>query len=194
MEQEARRTKLSETARLVAEDMLTDEQIAAQMGIGRTTLHRWKQTTGFQALVDKHLEAQHAAVVAVGIANKRQRVNALNDRWRRMKRVIAERAADPYLTTVAGGATGLIVRQLKGVGQGKDFQLVEEFGLDATLLREMRAHEEQAAKEMGQWVEKQQTQQNGDTTVRYVVEYTNDWRTAGAGEIADAPPGATDHS
>lgn len=39
---------------------------------------------------------------------------------------------------------------------------------------------------------KQQTQQSGDLTVKYVVEYTNDWRSHGADPAADAAPGAAD--
>ncbi len=55
------------------------------------------------------------------------------------------------LPTVAPGMeTGLIVRSYKVAGG----QMVEEFSFDAALLKELRAHEEQAAKELGQWTEK----------------------------------------
>jgi hypothetical protein len=43
------------------------------------------------------------------------------------------------------------VRTYKAVGGAT----VEEYAVDTGLLREMRAHEEQAARELGQWVERQ---------------------------------------
>lgn len=56
-----------------------------------------------------------------------------------------------------GMETGLIVRGYKVTG-GMTF---EEFTFDAPLLKEMRAHEEQAAKELGQWTEKQDVTSGG---------------------------------
>ena len=44
-----------------------------------------------------------------------------------------------------------IVALDKGVGTGKDFKLIPEYPVDVALLREMRAHEQQAAQELGQW-------------------------------------------
>lgn len=79
-----------------------------------------------------------------------------------MRQLMDERASDPGMAKVAGGKTGLLCRTQKGLGSGKDFEIVDEFELDAALLRELRAHEEQAARELGQWVEKQaQTDSKG---------------------------------
>jgi hypothetical protein len=53
----------------------------------------------------------------------------------------------------AGGETGLLVRQIKLAASGAT---VEEFAVDTGLLKELRAHQEQAAKELGQWTEKRE--------------------------------------
>src|SRR5262249_32081265 len=53
-----------------------------------------------------------------------------------------------------GGRTGLIVHNVKGVGKGDNFQLIDLYEVDVALLREMRECERQAAQEVGQWVEK----------------------------------------
>ena len=95
------------------------------------------------------------------------RVHALNDRWRLLHQVVAERAADPSLAEVPGGSTGLIVRTVKVVkvidqrpfeeqeeGPMPRMQLVEEFSVDTGLLAEIRNHERQAAQELGQWTER----------------------------------------
>jgi hypothetical protein len=76
------------------------------------------------------------------------------DRWEKMKAVMAARAAD--MADVPGGASGLLVRQYKQIGKVK----VEEYAVDTGLLRELRAHERQAAQELGQWMEKSDTSLN----------------------------------
>jgi hypothetical protein len=46
------------------------------------------------------------------------------------------------------------VHKLKSVGGGEYAQMVDEYEVDAGLLKELRAHEEQAARELGQWTDK----------------------------------------
>jgi hypothetical protein len=93
------------------------------------------------------------AVITAGpiIAQREQRVALLDEYLRRLQTVATERGAD--MPNVPGGKTGLLCRRIKQVGQGKDAQIVEEYELDGTLLREMREHAKQAAQELGQWEE-----------------------------------------
>jgi hypothetical protein len=149
-------TKSEEAAALLAADRLTNDQIAEQLGLHRATLARWKQHPEFMARIDELVEAFKKTVRRRGIAQLERRVDALNDRWQRMQQVIEERAADPTMGEVPGGKTGLVVRQLKGIGKGDDFKVVEMYAVDAGLLAEMRNTEKQAAQEMGQWTEKTQ--------------------------------------
>ena len=44
-----------------------------------------------------------------------------------------------------------MVRTFKGLGEGKNFQVVEEYAVDTPALRERRAILQQAAQELGQW-------------------------------------------
>lgn len=104
--------------------------------------------------VDEIKQSIAGSVIRLAIRDADCRVSALQDRWERLTRVITERAADPTMQSIPGGSTGLLVRQLKQVGSGRDAQLVEEYAVDTGMLRETRAHEEQAAKELGQWDEK----------------------------------------
>jgi hypothetical protein len=131
--------RTEQAALLVAEDQLTDDAIAARLRINKVTLERWKQRTDFRARTQEH------------IAERQNRVNALNERWRLMQQVIAARAADESMTG-AGHETGLLVRTYK---PGK-YRNVEEYRFDAALLAELRAHELQAARELGQLVEKRE--------------------------------------
>jgi hypothetical protein len=143
--------RTEQAALLVAEDQLTDDAIAARLRINKVTLERWKQRTDFRARTQEHVAAFREAIRVRGIAERQNRVNALNERWRLMQQVIAARAADESMTG-AGHETGLLVRTYK---PGK-YRNVEEYRFDAALLAELRAHELQAARELGQLVEKRE--------------------------------------
>ncbi|HEX7313286.1 MAG TPA: hypothetical protein VF297_05170 [Pyrinomonadaceae bacterium] len=129
--------------------------IAAEIGVERRTLARWKVTEQFRGRVTAIVEEVSAALTAQGIAARQNRLDALNDRQRRMAEVIRQRAEN-LKNVPGGGSTGLLVRQVKGIGKGEDFQVVEEYAVDTGLLREMREHEKQAAIEVGEWTEKRE--------------------------------------
>lgn len=166
---------------LLAEDEKSDEEIAQECGIHRATLDRWKHDPEFASAVSEHVRALEAEMFRYSIAKRRQRVKALDDRWKRMRAVIdaralemgshnasilrplAEQGVDPSegwmlddrrKLLIAGGETGLLAHQERAIGSGKNQQIIHEYAVDTGLLRELRAHEEQAAKELGQWVDK----------------------------------------
>lgn len=143
-------------AELVAEDKLTDDQIAELSGCERRTLARWKTHPEFAARVDAVVADFCATVRKHGIAILERRVAALDDRWKRMQQVIEERAKDVQVSGHAGGETGLIVRRETPTKFGE----IVEYSVDTGLLSELRAHEQQAAKELGQWVDKAETKAN----------------------------------
>ncbi len=87
------------------------------------------------------------------LAVRDNRLAALQDRHDRLRQVMIERGADPSMQIVPGGKTGLLCRTLKSVGSGPNSQIVEEFEIDETLLKEFREHEKQVAIELGQWQE-----------------------------------------
>lgn len=145
-------------AKLAAEDALTNEQIADAVGITRHGLDLWKLQPEFQARVAEIVTAYADAIRDEGIANVKNRVAAQNDRWDRMKAVIEARAIE--LAAVPGGNTGLLVHTYKMAG-GKEPVVMDEYAVDTGLLAELRAHEKQAAQELGQWTEKQEVTGKG---------------------------------
>ena len=96
------------------------------------------------------------ATIALEISNRNARVKALQERWDWLRAAIdklrQERGAD--MADVPGGSTGLLCRDFKGKDADREISRVDN-GL-VNLLAALRAHEEQAAKELGQWTEKQQ--------------------------------------
>ncbi len=139
---------------LLARDELTDREIAKQLGVNRCQFYVWKKHPEFKARVEQ-LSVQMGDVARrYELGKLARRLEVLTDIWHRILRVIEQRAADPSMANVPGGDTGLIMRERKGVGKGKDFQLIEEFVPDVGLLRELREYQKAAAQELGQWVEK----------------------------------------
>ena len=99
-----------------------------------------------------------ADLVAAEISDRNARIQALQERWTRLRanldKVLEERGAE-MAGVVPGGSTGLLMRDYKG---GKDAS-TPVYRLDpgvVALLAELRAHEKQAAEELGQWVEKRE--------------------------------------
>lgn len=102
-----------------------------------------------------------------GISVQQRRVDEQNLRWELLKQVRLERAIDPFYADVAGGSTGLIIKQLKSVtytyekdpddpkSQWRQVKHeVFEASLDATMLKAMNDLEKATATELGQIVAK----------------------------------------
>lgn len=84
------------------------------------------------------------------VKQRKQRLEILDDLVDRMRRVIEARAED--MKNVPGGDTGLMVRQVKKVGDS----VVEEYAVDTGLMRETREFLKQSAVEVGEWTEKKE--------------------------------------
>lgn len=156
---------------LLAEDELSDEQIAQRVGVCRRTLSYWKENPVFAAQVGDHIGQLQAAMLRYRVAKKRERIKVLDDLHTKMLTVIDERAED-LGDEAPGGSTGLLVRQLKQIGYGESARTVEEYAVDAGLVRELRAVHEQAAKELGQWVDKSEVDER--TTMVEIVGIASD--------------------
>lgn len=146
--------KKERAAWLLAEDELTDAQIAEEIQAAERSIAYWKNAPEFQARMQENLAAIRKGVLSKGIADQAQRIKAKEDRWRRLKRVIEARANDPEMQDIPGGDTGVLVHQMKGIGKGENFQVVHEYAVDTGLLAEMDRLEMDVARELGQIVDK----------------------------------------
>lgn len=111
---------------------------------GKENLHK--------PLVLEIIAERRAEIRAQGIAQVEARIQAQHARWLKMQAVIAARA-DAYAGEAPGSDTGLLVRQIRSVGRGDDYQVVEEWAVDTGLLAELRQVEQHTAKELGQWID-----------------------------------------
>lgn len=145
-----------QAALLVAEARLDYAQIAQACGVEVRTLHRWRKEKRFAARVRSLAEELADASRRRAIGRKEYRTNTLANLHDRCLRVIEERAKDPALATIPGGSTGLIVRQVREIGHGEARRLIPEYVVDTALIRTIGTLQEQAAKELGQFVERRE--------------------------------------
>lgn len=149
-------------ALLLSEDELTDEEIAEQVDIVRSTLSEWKLRKEFSARVQENIDEIRRRIRSRGIAIIENRVRHLQRRHDLMNQVIAERGDSPEMQAVPGGRTGLLVHNVKAIGSGENAERVDLYEVDTGLLKELREHEQQAAKELGQWAEKHDMTSGGE--------------------------------
>jgi hypothetical protein len=140
---------------LVAENNLSHARIAEEIPVSSSTLAAWKNTEAFMVRV-RELEAEmDAAIMRLPIARKAKRVEGYQKLKDRLQLIVEDREqVYSQDEDVVGGRSGFVVKQTKSVGYGKQSQIVTENAFDAALFRELRAIDEQAAKELGQWVDK----------------------------------------
>jgi hypothetical protein len=172
-----------EAARLVAEGVKTFDEIAAAIGVTVKTVWRWRNKATFAARVAEITNTLAARALRYDIAKVDERVRHLDRYWKKMVRVVEQRAHDPELAKAPGGDTGLLVRTLKSVCTGKKAKVVEEFTTDIALVREMREHLKHAAQELGQWQE-----DRPDAAVVHPIQFVEVKRGPEAPVVIDGRP------
>ena len=122
-----------------------------------------------------------AGTIALEISSRSARVQALQNRWNRLRQVIQERAASPEFADVPGGATGLLCKTYVG----KDAN-TPVYKIDTGVLSELRHHEKQAAEELGQWTEKREVTDADKLAARVAAINLGRDRLAAAKKAAEA--------
>lgn len=165
---------------LCAEDAQSDREIADSLNIHPKTLASWKRHPDFQTRIAEEVDEIRKKALRFPIAKVTERVRTLNALRDDLFRVKEERAeewaqlaqeldAKPETEKVfgemfggigtsvpAGAGTGLVVRQIKMVGSGPTARIVEEFGIDTSLFDRIIKAQDEAARELGQRVDKQE--------------------------------------
>lgn len=151
-----------EASYLVADDQMTEKQIAERVGVSHRTVQNWKKHPEFVAKVQEQLRKLEVEIFSAGVAVKKNRLRRLNNHWQKAQQVVEERKqaaeADPTMAEVPGARTGMMIRTLKAIGQN---QTVAEWRWDRELEKTILDIEKQAAIEMGQWTEKKDVTSGG---------------------------------
>lgn len=148
--------KKLKAATLLAEDFLTDTEIAKKVEVAVRTLWYWKANEEFRAKIQEIVAATGRKIAQFAGTKTSRRVERLQQRWDGLHRVIEQRAADPHHQIAPGGDTGLLVRTEKLLGSGEKAEKVVEFAVDTGLLKEAREIEKAFAQECGQLVDRKE--------------------------------------
>lgn len=156
-------TKRERAAILLAQDELTDDAIAAQVGVNRKTIHNWKQIPEFAAQVEDAKAKIIAEALKLPIAKMHERVKGLNDLNDTYWQIKAQRgsaytqmledspenaALREFGYTVPEWATsGMMLAQPKIAANGKT---VVEWAFDKALDSAIKETYREAAAELGQ--------------------------------------------
>jgi len=149
-------TKRVRAAQLVAEGQLTDEQIAADIKIGRATLHRWKLEPIFQARISQITEQMAEAIRKKGIRLRENRLAKLDAITTKLEQVFEERAKRALEVSEDAESPGLVTELKTGLVLIQHKRYGTEYVVDTPALREYREYMKQAAIEVGEWTEKQE--------------------------------------
>jgi hypothetical protein len=159
--------KKERAALLVAEDELSDREIAKKVGVAKRTLEYWKENTDFQAHVGGYIGQIQAAMLKLSIAKKHKRVERYQELWEKCKELRDARAKAQedraWAAPMPGESTGLVATKTIGTGRNA----IREAAFDAALVKAELDLAEQTAKELGQWVERSESEQT--TTVVQIV-------------------------
>ena len=170
----------------VARDKRSLAKIARKLKVGERTLSTWKAAPEFQVEVERLLNLWAEGVEKKGIADRRRRLFRLNDRWRRAQSFIEQRAKlfkqlaadDEQLRNVPGGNTGMVAWDYKMLHVGEQsYERLIEYKWDAGLSADLRATEEQAGIELGQWKPKHEisfAEGGGALRIQYLSSLTDD--------------------
>ena len=130
-----------------------------------TCAHKLLRKGEIRARADDLMREISERGVKLLISERDQRVRCLQDFHDKLVTVVKERAEAVEMAGAPGGKTGLLCRRLKMIGSGKDAEIVEEFEVDTATLKEIRAHMDQAAIELGQRVEIHQVDVQTSTVI-----------------------------
>jgi hypothetical protein len=169
-------------ASLLADDELTDAEIAAQVEITPRQLYNWKNRPEFAALVGDYVGKLQAGMLRLRIAKKRERVKTLDNLRTRLLTVADARgeryrgeldaAEDAAAATrrffgdsvPPEAATGLLVRQETVNAQGMK---TVNWSVDTGLVKTIMDLQKEAGQELGQRVDKSEIEHSG--LVRSIV-------------------------
>lgn len=140
-------------AQMISEGRYTFGEIAEKVRVDRKTIFAWRNDPVFAARVKEISREFSEQFKSLGICRKEYRIGTLANLQSKLLTVFEERGADSAMQEIAGGKTGLIVQTWK---MGKD-DCRPEYAVDTGAIRELRGIQEQAAKELGQLVEKRET-------------------------------------
>ena len=137
-------------------DKQSERMTAEEFDLSESAIHRHKNNclpTVVALAARKRRERDGDEILDIALVNQIKRLTAQSDRWEKLHRVIEQRAA-AMADIKEGGDTGLLTRKHRWVGGQDTGREVEEYTVDAPMLKEIRELEKQTSEELGQFKDK----------------------------------------
>jgi hypothetical protein len=137
---------------LIAKGKATNAAIAKAAGVSARTICTWKKDKEFLAELKRLRGLWRGTVRTTGVADQDYRIRCMNDRYKRLRGVMLQRAAHPEMEGTPGGDTGLIcvTYKMQSMGEGLGSSKVPEYRVDDGFLSACLELEKQIAVELGQ--------------------------------------------
>jgi transposase-like protein len=160
-------------ANLIAEDTMSKQRIAEEVGIGVALLKEWRDHPDFQRRVAEIVKELDEAVSQLRFAKRRGRIEALNDLAEDYVKIVKERAE--YFTLnpvedVPGLKTGRFSREEKSIGSGNLQKTVVVYTPDTALDKSFRDTLVQIARERGEWLDKRELSGPDGSSLLGIIE------------------------
>jgi DNA-binding CsgD family transcriptional regulator len=143
--------KREQAALWMAQQEMSDRQIARCLGVDRHTLTAWKRQLSFRARIAAHvaLWAQHCR--AYGIASQVARYNDIHDRLHQLQHIQYARAEACRRKRVLGRTRAGLPVFFQWIQIGHGATHIATFVEDPSLVAEVKAHRMQADQEVEAW-------------------------------------------
>ncbi|MDP9364927.1 MAG: helix-turn-helix domain-containing protein [Chloroflexota bacterium] len=175
---------------LIAEGGKSYQAVADELGITRECLWRWRKEPQFAAALDDLRALLEEETRAYAVANRHDLLEGLTERRARLLRIVAEREEyhRDHQTLHPGATSGYLAKSYKVVGTGAYATTVEEWAVDAPLVKSLNETEKQGAVLAGIWTEKSQVEADigihagPPTVVRIRSQRSNPYSPSNAGK------------
>lgn len=141
---------------MLASGQYKQSDVARAVGVSVASITQWLSAPEFKERVERESERMQAEVRAKAtdllIADKRARLERLNQRWMELAEIARERGRHPSMLLVPGGRTGLLKAKVRKGDGGED--VIVETELDSALLVAERQCEREAATILGESAQK----------------------------------------
>lgn len=174
-------------------DHKSDPKVAEAFQLNKAAIqnHRTKHLPITLANTIADLDAVATAPIKMALAKQSERLSFQQARYEAMRVILEERGID--MADVPGGRSGMLARTFKQIGSGDSAEKVEEYKVDAALLKEFRELEKQISEELGQYQREAGThQQTGPLVViiKPTIGVNMNQRELPVAQVLEHPEGA----
>jgi hypothetical protein len=137
-------------AQLIVEGKLTRREIGEVVGVSARHLQNWAKKPDFQEMIENARLVYSKRFLTEGLAQRGRRLLVLNQVHEKVLDAVTERANSDDMQNVPGGTTGMVAKQIKGIGKGDDFAVIETYSIDTPVVKSILEIHNAVREELGE--------------------------------------------